>query len=177
MSQTDETEWQFYRVAQGLLLHQNQVLLVGNDYGYPELLWSLPGGRLEPGEQHKAAIIREFMEETGLEIVPGDLLYVVDSRSELLHKHFVTLVFEVRLAQPEIEPVLVGEVDGPVKELRFVPFAEVPALIQRPSMGEGLLNYLYYGTKTSRYWVYPEYMTTEFQPLQWPPLARMRDEG
>ncbi len=171
MTQTDETNWQFYRVAQGLLIHKNQVLLVGNDYGYPDLLWSLPGGRLEPGEQHQAAIKREFLEETGLGIVPGDLLYVVDSRSEMLHKHFVTLVFEVRLTQPESEPALVGEVDGPVKDLRFVPFAEIPELIQRPSMGEGLLNYLYYGAVTHRYWFYPEYMTSEFQPLKWPPLG------
>jgi ADP-ribose pyrophosphatase YjhB (NUDIX family) len=29
-------------------------------------LWSLPGGRIEPGEAEEAAIIREVLEETGL---------------------------------------------------------------------------------------------------------------
>ena len=29
-------------------------------------LWSLPGGRVEPGEGEEAAIVREVLEETGL---------------------------------------------------------------------------------------------------------------
>ena len=29
-------------------------------------LWSIPGGRVEPGESHEAAVVRELLEETGL---------------------------------------------------------------------------------------------------------------
>jgi 8-oxo-dGTP diphosphatase len=36
-------------------------------------LWSIPGGRVEPGETDKEAVIREMLEETGLDVMPGTL--------------------------------------------------------------------------------------------------------
>lgn len=37
-------------------------------------LWSLPGGRVEPGETDEQAVIREVHEETGLRVRAGRLL-------------------------------------------------------------------------------------------------------
>ena len=37
-------------------------------------LWSLPGGRVEPGEDDATALVREMAEETGLVVQPGDLV-------------------------------------------------------------------------------------------------------
>ena len=37
-------------------------------------LWSLPGGRCEPGEDAAAAAVRETYEETGLEVTAGGLV-------------------------------------------------------------------------------------------------------
>src|SRR3954470_6861572 len=91
-------QWVNYNVAQGILVFQGQVLLVSNDYGGPELSWSLPGGRLEPGEQHPEAVVREVLEETGLEVTAGEMLFVVDAKTERDRRHFVTCVFELALA-------------------------------------------------------------------------------
>jgi 8-oxo-dGTP diphosphatase len=37
-------------------------------------LWSLPGGRVEPGESDAEALVREMREETGLAVEPGSLV-------------------------------------------------------------------------------------------------------
>jgi 8-oxo-dGTP diphosphatase len=40
-------------------------------------LWSLPGGRIEPGETDIQALVREMREETGLLVEAGALIGVV----------------------------------------------------------------------------------------------------
>lgn len=37
-------------------------------------LWSVPGGRVEPGESDAEAVVREMAEETGLVVEPGPLV-------------------------------------------------------------------------------------------------------
>jgi ADP-ribose pyrophosphatase YjhB (NUDIX family) len=39
--------------------------------------WSLPGGRIEPGESDAQALVREMLEETGLTVEPGPLIGAV----------------------------------------------------------------------------------------------------
>ncbi|CCH28169.1 NUDIX domain-containing protein [Actinosynnema sp. NPDC047251] len=54
-------------VRDGLLLAQRR--------GHPERLaggWELPGGRVEPGEDDRAAVARECVEELGAEVVAGE---------------------------------------------------------------------------------------------------------
>lgn len=40
-------------------------------------LWSIPGGRIEPGETDQEAVVREVGEETGLTVTCGPLLGAV----------------------------------------------------------------------------------------------------
>ena len=40
--------------------------------------WSLPGGRIEPGEDDAAAVTREVNEETGLDVSVGELVGTVE---------------------------------------------------------------------------------------------------
>ena len=54
--------------------HSGRLLLVQRANEPGRGLWSLPGGRVEPGEDDAAALVREMAEETGLLVQPGDLV-------------------------------------------------------------------------------------------------------
>ena len=53
---------------------RGRLLLIKRGHDPGAGLWSLPGGRVEPGETDTEALVREMREETGLEVRTGRLL-------------------------------------------------------------------------------------------------------
>jgi 8-oxo-dGTP diphosphatase len=53
---------------------EGRILLVRRRNDPGSGLWSVPGGRVEPGETDTQAVIREMAEETGLAVEPGALV-------------------------------------------------------------------------------------------------------
>ncbi len=62
----------------GVVVHDGRLLLVRRGREPGRGLWSVPGGRLEPGETVAEGCAREVLEETGLRVVPGALVGTVE---------------------------------------------------------------------------------------------------
>lgn len=72
-----------------------QVLLIKRNQAPAQGLWSIPGGRHEPGETLAEACRREFQEETNIEIEVKNIIAVVERRLEGFH--YVIIDFLVQL--------------------------------------------------------------------------------
>ena len=55
-----------------------RLLLIKRGHQPEEGRWSLPGGRVRPGESDSQAVVREIREETGLQVEPGRLIGAVE---------------------------------------------------------------------------------------------------
>ena len=60
----------------GAVVHDpaGRLLVVRRGHAPSAGLWSVPGGRVEPGESEAEAVVREVAEETGLAVTAGPLL-------------------------------------------------------------------------------------------------------
>jgi 8-oxo-dGTP diphosphatase len=53
---------------------QGRLLMIKRGHEPGAGLWSIPGGRIEPGETDTEALVREMLEETGLAVQVGPLI-------------------------------------------------------------------------------------------------------
>ena len=65
-------------VVAAIIIKDGQVFATQRGYGEWQGWWEFPGGKIEPGESHEAALIREIREELNAEIAIGDLLQTID---------------------------------------------------------------------------------------------------
>lgn len=80
----------------GLLVHQGAILLTAHRGILPNAasFWSPPGGGWHFGESVKECLVREFKEETGLDITVGRFLHLHEFRRDSLQA--LELFFEVK---------------------------------------------------------------------------------
>jgi 8-oxo-dGTP diphosphatase len=132
-------------VAAAVVIEEGRVLVTQRKAGaHLEGLWEFPGGKVRPGEDPRAALSRELMEEVGIAASVGEILDVTFHRYEPVDKTVLLLFFEARRdagsAQPraldvaawawatgtELDPTRFPPADGPVLE-------KVKALLRAPS--------------------------------------------
>lgn len=104
-------------------LRGDSVLLIRRGTPPRQGEWSLPGGRIEPGERAMDAALRELHEETGVEAELTGLIDVVDGLFPEAGRHYVLIDYAARWLSGE--PVAGDD----AAEARFVPLDAVDALI------------------------------------------------
>ncbi len=83
------------RRASLIIIRDDRVLLARDE---TLDFWSLPGGRIEPGETDEAAATRELDEETGLELL--SIEYLLEHESDVRHHR----VFRITVNDAEPAP-------------------------------------------------------------------------
>ena len=107
-----------------VIVANGQVLIVKRKYDPLAGQWSLPGGGVELGETLEDSIVREMLEETGLEIEVGPVIEVFDritrdDNGEVRY-HFVLVDY---LCWPVGGELLAS---SDVEDARFVDPADLP---------------------------------------------------
>lgn len=110
-----------------------RLLLVRRGRGPAQGEWSVPGGRVEPGETVGEAVVRELAEETGIEALCGPFLGWVERIDE--DHHFVILDFAVEVMEA-VDPVAGDD----AVEAAWVPLEEVAEMT---NLVDGLAEFLH----------------------------------
>jgi 8-oxo-dGTP diphosphatase len=129
-------------VAVGAIVYDavGRVLLVQRGRPPGEGLWSVPGGKLEPGETLAQAVAREVREETGLVVEVGALACVVERMGA--DHHYVILDYVARVIGGELQPA------SDARAARFADEAELTSL----PLTEGLVPVLTRARATHGAW-------------------------
>jgi len=104
-------------------LRGDDVLLIRRGKPPRQGEWSLPGGRIEPGERAFDAALRELREETGVEAEITGLIDVVDGIFPEAGRHYVLIDYAARWTSGE--PVAGDD----AIEARFLAMDEALALV------------------------------------------------
>lgn len=86
-----------------------RLLLIRRGHAPSAGLWSVPGGRVEPGEALTEAVVREVREETGLTVRPGAVVGRLSIRGDGVV--YDVTDFACALLEPGAEPTAGDDAD------------------------------------------------------------------
>jgi 8-oxo-dGTP diphosphatase len=117
-----------------VIVSGGRVLLVRRDTEPLRGEWSVPGGMLELGEKLRDGVRREALEETGLDVEPGEVLDVFDSIfTDALGRtqyHYVLIDYLCRPLSGE------ARAGSDVSDVRWVTPEALPAMGLRATIEE-----------------------------------------
>lgn len=114
-----------FLAASVALVRRTDLLLIQRNRPPSEGLWSLPGGRLEPGETPEQCAVRELREELGLAVFALRPLLV------LRHGPYRLQSFATQAFEGDIVPAA-----DEIRDWRWVTAAQLPGLAVTPGLAD-----------------------------------------
>ena len=127
------------RVA-GILIEDDRILLIEHTKNNRKY-WLVPGGGVDWGESAAEALIREFKEETSLDIEVEKFLFISETIAPDKQKHVINLYFKIKKAENSSNIMKLGE-EEMLTDLRFIPEGEIKNIKLYPNIKEKLIKLL-----------------------------------
>ncbi len=127
------------RVA-GILIENDRILLIEH-LKKNKRYWLVPGGGVDWGESTAEALIREYKEETNLDIDVDKFLFLSETIAPDKQKHVINLYFQVRVLKNSIEDMRIGN-EKNLMDLRFITKEEIEEIKLYPNIKEQLKQLL-----------------------------------
>jgi len=122
--------------AAAVIIHEGCALLHRTEF---DPFWTLPGGRVEPGEDAAATVVREMQEELGQDVACERLLYVAENFFDYqgMRNHEVGLYFQAHFTPGSVllakDQLHFGNEGKQRLEFAWFPLAELHQVDLKPS--------------------------------------------
>jgi 8-oxo-dGTP diphosphatase len=115
-----------------VIIYDERLLLIRRGRGAYRDYWAVPGGRQRYGETMREAVAREVLEETGLTVDVGDVVWAGDIMDETQTPsyHYTVVDFAAIPTGGHLEA------GDDAAEVRWVPVEEVRAMRLTPTMND-----------------------------------------
>ena len=125
------------RVA-GILIEDDKILLIQHHKNNKKY-WLIPGGGNDWGETAKEALIREYKEETNMDIEVDEFLFLSETIFPNKERHILNLFFKIHRINKNNDFIKLGE-EAILTDLKFVTKEELQTMIIYPDIKENLLK-------------------------------------
>jgi 8-oxo-dGTP diphosphatase len=111
--------------ACGICWHDDKLLMVNHSGITPTNFWAPPGGGVEFGQTIEEALKKEFLEETGIHIAPGEFLFGCEYIAQPIHS--IELFYAVKDTRGKLKTGSDPEIQI-IKDVKFLATTEILSL-------------------------------------------------